>query len=60
MCSSDASTDLMTSILKTLRLTALGILVHFSARYFLDAMLVAWVRRVISNFDVALAPMKDE
>ena len=60
MFSSDASTDLMTSILQTLRLTALGILVHFSARYFLDAMLVAWVRGVISNFDVALAPMKDE
>ena len=60
MFSTDASTDLMTSILQTLRLTALGILVHFSARYFLDAMLIAWVRGVISNFDVALAPIKEE
>ena len=60
MFSSDGSSDLMTSILQSLRLTALGILVHFSARYFLDAMLVAWVRGVLSNFDVALAPIKED
>ncbi|CAI8214776.1 MAG: hypothetical protein DBX05_04325 [Candidatus Poseidoniales archaeon] len=52
--------DLMISLMQTVRLGILGVLVHYSARHFLDAMLVTWVRSVLAGFDVVLAPQDED
>ncbi len=52
-------TTLSTAFLQTIRLAALGVMVHYSARFFLDAVLLAWVRNLLTNFPVDLHPPEE-
>ena len=56
MFDSSSSVSLSTAFLQTIRLVALGVMVHYSARFFLDAVLLAWVRNLLTNFPVDLHP----
>ncbi len=50
------SVTLSTAFLQTIRLAALGVMVHYSARFFLDAVLLAWVSNLLTTFPVELMP----
>ncbi len=56
MFDTSSSATLSTAFLQTIRLAALGVMVHYSARFFLDAVLLAWVRNLLTNFPVDLLP----
>tara|TARA_B110000014_G_scaffold251230_1_gene228280 strand:- start:10 stop:738 length:729 start_codon:yes stop_codon:yes gene_type:complete len=44
-------------ILHSARLIALGVMVHYCASMFLDALLLRWVRDLLANFPVDISPL---
>ena len=44
-------------LLHSARLIALGVMVHYCASMFLDALLLRWVRDLLANFPVDISPL---
>ena len=44
-------------LLHSARLVALGVMVHYCASMFLDALLLRWVRDLLANFPVDISPL---
>lgn len=46
-------------ILQSLRIGALGIMVHFATHLLLDAILLSWVQKLLQTFPLDIAPLDD-
>jgi hypothetical protein len=46
-------------ILQSLRIGALGVMVHFATHLLLDAILLSWVQKLLQTFPLDIAPLDE-
>ena len=47
-------------IMQSMRLVALGVMMHYATQLLLDAILLDWVRKLLHAFPLEIAPLDDE
>jgi len=47
-------------IMQSMRLAALGVMMHYATQLLLDAILLDWVRKLLHAFPLEIAPLDDE